>query len=136
MPSFFDLPIELRNRIYDYAIEITPITTTHPWENNGTRIQGYSSLIRVNKQAGDEIQSLHPQNRVLDITLFFDNLPALLSALKASREYRILRDARFRLASVVGEAARLDKRDEDVREFLLALDGFDDEWSPHPIYWR
>lgn len=134
-----DLPPELRQRIYHFAISITTVEPPHPWERSQNRITSYASLTLVSRQTYADVQAIFSNSRAVNITLTFENIPALYDAHILSNKLPILHNARFRLVQAArapwdGGYTAPPKAIDDIDDFLCSIDGFEPRWLVYPAF--
>lgn len=130
------LPLKLRNKLFDLAIDVAVEGQDPPWDAFKTTITSYKSLTLVNRRILDEFKKLYTENRVIDITYSLDDLAALYDAHLASHTVRILRDAKFRLRSVFWDHIMVTvskaKAAQDIYRFIQNIEGFYLAWILTP----
>lgn len=136
---FFDLPTEVRDNIYDHAIEIITVEPEHPWEPFETVVKSWTSLLLVNKRVRDEVMDLF-KPRTVDITFHIDTMEKFWAVYNASFTCRLLYDAKIRLCATTHDFGAdfngLQGNDEselaEIVNFVRHLKGF---WGLWVVGW-
>lgn len=132
MVSFLDLPLELQQQIYGYAIDFTDAKPKHPWEACQADTT-YLSLLQVHDRVRKGLKDTPIDSSGVDITFYVNTIPDLYDLYIAAQTDRVLRDAKFALSHIVYDKFRakvslLPSIQQDFEAFVLTLDGFDRAW--------
>ncbi|KAK4548430.1 hypothetical protein LTR36_009340 [Oleoguttula mirabilis] len=78
--TFFDLPAEIRNHIYEDFLEELVATPKHPWDPqpSNSRFEQYVQLLLANQQVRSEAQSLFSKDYSHRVVFYCENVPELL----------------------------------------------------------
>ncbi|KAK4889395.1 hypothetical protein LTR27_011841 [Elasticomyces elasticus] len=105
--SIFDLPGELRNVVYGYALDNLVEAPCHPYDKlpENSRLEHYTALLQTSKQVKEEVQSLFLHDYLDRITFYFTNPVELVQfarELMSRPDWRPLSSARFYLFTGLG----------------------------------
>ncbi|KAK5681212.1 hypothetical protein LTS10_006974 [Elasticomyces elasticus] len=78
--NIFDLPGELRNVVYGYALDDLVATPRHPYDKLpwNSRFEDYISLLQTSKQVKEEVESLFLHGYLDRVTFYFTNAVELV----------------------------------------------------------
>ncbi|KAK3637113.1 hypothetical protein LTR56_013845 [Elasticomyces elasticus] len=105
--NIFDLPGELRNVVYGYALDDLVATPRHPYDELpwNLRFEDYISLLQTSKQVKEKVESLFLHDYLDRITFYFTNPVELVQfarELMSRPDWRPLSSARFYLFTGLG----------------------------------
>ncbi|KAK5709527.1 hypothetical protein LTR17_019681 [Elasticomyces elasticus] len=137
--NIFDLPGELRNVVYGYALDDLVEAPCHPYDKlpENSRLEHYAALLQTSKQVKGEVQSLFLHDYLDRITFYFTDPVELVQfarELMSRPDWRPLSSARFYLFTDLGVNYHYHQYDlqQSTETLWEQQPGYDRAWNYPP----
>lgn len=97
--TFLDLPLKVRNAIYNIILEPTARGPIHPIDETPplSRFKAWTALFLVNRQVKKETEDLFRAEYEERVRFYFENTPTLYNFIKRWKRHHLIADVHFSL---------------------------------------
>lgn len=142
--TFLDLPLELREQIYEDVLEdvVKPIEHLYDELPEHAKFEPYLTLRLLNQQVSREVKGVWKKRFEHRLVFYFDNPPALFDLWTEVKHHPRLRNAHFflRAENFDADEGKQEPGDSlltDTTELLMEFQlGWKEEWVECPGYFK